>query len=61
MATAPSVIRLRMQGMDSAKVAELVSALVREFEAVLAKGCLLTVKQKETELATSSRSQALNK
>jgi predicted nuclease of predicted toxin-antitoxin system len=47
-AEGPSVIRLRIQGLTSAKVANIVAQLVGRFTMELARGCLVTVKLKKT-------------
>lgn len=48
MATGPSVIRLRLQGLGGDRVAKLVIELAGRFGAELVRGCLLTVKSKKT-------------
>jgi predicted nuclease of predicted toxin-antitoxin system len=48
MATGPSVIRLRLQGLDGDRVANLVADLVGQFAVELGKGRLLTVKRRKT-------------
>ena len=48
MAAGPSVIRLRLQGLNGAKVANLVTSLAAHFAAELGRGCLITVKAGKT-------------
>jgi predicted nuclease of predicted toxin-antitoxin system len=48
MARTPSVIRLRLQGLDGAEVAAHVSKVSVHFAAELAAGCLITVKSNKT-------------
>ena len=43
-ASGPSVIRLRMQGLDAPEVAKLVQDVLGGFDADLRRGCLVTVK-----------------
>ena len=47
-ATGPSTIRLRLQGLDGARVAALVAQLVDRFASQLAEGCLVTAKARKT-------------
>ena len=47
-ASAPSVIRLRLQGLDGADVASRVASVVVRFAGDLAGGCLITVKSNKT-------------
>jgi predicted nuclease of predicted toxin-antitoxin system len=47
-ANGPSVIRLRLQGLDGPKVALLVVNLAEHSEAELARGCMITVKARKT-------------
>src|SRR5262245_61380552 len=47
-ATGPSVIRLRLQGLGSAEIVEVVQRAVTAFEVDLMNGCLLTVKTQKT-------------
>ena len=49
MAAGPSVIRLRLQGVDGARVANLVVDLVGHFAVELGRGCLITVKPRRTK------------
>jgi predicted nuclease of predicted toxin-antitoxin system len=48
MATGPSVIRLRLQGLDGRGVAGSIARVTERFGEELAKGCLITVKPKKT-------------
>ena len=48
MAAGPSVIRLRLQGLDGARVANLVMDIVGQFAAEMRQGCLITVKRRKT-------------
>ena len=48
MASGPSVIRLRLQGLDGRDVAEYVARATARFAAELATGCLITIKPKKT-------------
>lgn len=48
MARGPSVIRLRLQGLDGAAVAGYVANVAGRFAAQLKAGCLITVKSKKT-------------
>jgi predicted nuclease of predicted toxin-antitoxin system len=43
----PSVIRLRLQGLDGAAVAKMVLHVLESFGTSLAEGCLVTVKQRK--------------
>lgn len=47
-ATGPSVIRLRLQGLDGAKVADLIAQVVERFTQELRRGCMITVKPRKT-------------
>jgi predicted nuclease of predicted toxin-antitoxin system len=47
-ASAPSVIRIRMQGLDAIAVAELVQKVIAAFADELAHGSLVTVKANKT-------------
>jgi predicted nuclease of predicted toxin-antitoxin system len=47
-AAAPSVVRLRIQGLDVSKVASLVAQVVGRFASDLTQGCLITVKLRKT-------------
>jgi predicted nuclease of predicted toxin-antitoxin system len=48
LASSPSVIRLRLQGLDGAGVAAFIRKVAGRFSAELGKGCLITVKAKKT-------------
>jgi predicted nuclease of predicted toxin-antitoxin system len=48
MASGPSVIRLRSQGLDGQAVATYVIRTAQRFAAELGQGCLITVKSKKT-------------
>jgi predicted nuclease of predicted toxin-antitoxin system len=43
-ASSPSVIRLRMQGLDGSAVAQLVAAIAREYGPALIRGCMISVR-----------------
>lgn len=47
-ASNPSVIRLRLQGLDGVLVARQITQVGDRFRAELASGCLITVKLKKT-------------
>lgn len=44
-ATAPSVVRLRLQGLDGKAVADLLIPLIARYAAWLTAGCMITVKR----------------
>ena len=44
-ASAPSVIRIRLQGLDGRAVADLVTPIIDRYAAWLATGCMITVKR----------------
>lgn len=46
--SAPSVIRLRIQGLDGRAVASFVRDAVAAYTPQLAAGCLLTIKERKT-------------
>jgi predicted nuclease of predicted toxin-antitoxin system len=46
--TSPSVIRLRLQGLNGEKVAMIVANLARWYQSELSQGCMLTVKVRKT-------------
>jgi predicted nuclease of predicted toxin-antitoxin system len=48
MATGPSVIRLRLQGLDGVRAAHLIMDIVGRFASELSQGCLITVKLRKT-------------
>ena len=48
LASGPSVIRLRLQGLDGRGVAGYIARVTERFGEELAKGCLITVKPKKT-------------
>jgi predicted nuclease of predicted toxin-antitoxin system len=48
MASTPSVIRFRLQGLDGPAVAALVAEIAAHFGVELAGGCLITVKSNKT-------------
>jgi predicted nuclease of predicted toxin-antitoxin system len=48
MAAGPSVIRLRLQGLDGPRVASLLIDIVGQFAVEVRKGCLITVKRRKT-------------
>jgi predicted nuclease of predicted toxin-antitoxin system len=47
-ADGPSVIRLRMQGLNGLAVAELVGKVLADFESELARGSMVTIKANKT-------------
>jgi predicted nuclease of predicted toxin-antitoxin system len=47
-ARAPSVVRLRRQGLDAAAVAETIQRVIAAFSTELARGALVTVKEHKT-------------
>jgi predicted nuclease of predicted toxin-antitoxin system len=47
-ADAPSVIRVRMQGLQAEALATLVQKIVERYRAELSSGCMLTVKKRKT-------------
>ncbi len=47
-ASAPSVIRLRIQGLDALSLVRLISKVLIDFQAELSLGSLLTVKGRKT-------------
>jgi predicted nuclease of predicted toxin-antitoxin system len=46
----PSVIRLRMQGLDGPAVAQLVRVVVGEYGAALIRGCMISVTGRKVRL-----------
>jgi len=48
MASRPSTIRLRLQGLDGAQVAEFVMEVLARFQEELQRGCMITVKPRKT-------------
>jgi predicted nuclease of predicted toxin-antitoxin system len=44
-AAAPSVIRIRLQGLDGKAVAELLKPIISRYAAELTEGCMITVKR----------------
>jgi predicted nuclease of predicted toxin-antitoxin system len=48
MAAGPSVVRLRMQGLDGQKVAAHIIEAVKRFGTELREGCMVTVKERKT-------------
>jgi predicted nuclease of predicted toxin-antitoxin system len=51
-ARAPSVVRLRIQGLNGEAVAGLVQTVLGEFGSELSNGCLISVKAKKTTCHT---------
>ena len=49
-ALSPSVIRLRLQGMDAPAVARLVQTIVRKYGGALIRGCVISVTPKKIRL-----------
>jgi predicted nuclease of predicted toxin-antitoxin system len=49
-ASKPSVIRLRLQGLEGAGVAELVLGILEDHALALAEGCMITVKRRKITL-----------
>ena len=47
-ATAPSVIRIRMQGLDALAVAGLIQRVIADYIEELSRGSLVTVKPNKT-------------
>jgi predicted nuclease of predicted toxin-antitoxin system len=47
-AISPSVIRLRMEGLDSAAVAKIIQGVVNHFQNELTQGSMITVKGNKT-------------
>ena len=47
-ASRPSVIRLRIQGLDGPTVAKLVKAIVSEHGSALLRGCMVSAKARKT-------------
>ena len=47
-AAGPSVVHIRMQGLNGAQIAKLMLEIVRHFAADLQRGCLITVKRRKT-------------
>jgi predicted nuclease of predicted toxin-antitoxin system len=47
-ATAPSVIRIRMQGLDTLAVAGLIQRVIADYIEELSRGSLVTVKPNKT-------------
>lgn len=43
----PSVIRIRMQGLNGSAVTNLLRSVLARYEAELAGGCMLTVKPRK--------------
>ena len=54
-ATKPSVIRIRMQGLQGPAVAELVLQVLAKYRAELVAGCMITVKPRKTTCHLLSR------
>jgi predicted nuclease of predicted toxin-antitoxin system len=51
----PSVIRIRLQGLDGQETASLLHPLVQQYSKELLAGCMLTVKQRKTTCHLLSR------
>jgi predicted nuclease of predicted toxin-antitoxin system len=49
-ASKPSVIRLRLQGLEGAAVAKLVLGILEDHALALAEGCMITVKHHKITL-----------
>ena len=47
-ASKPSVIRIRLQGLNGAAIAKLLLQILDQYKAELATGCMITVKQHKT-------------
>jgi predicted nuclease of predicted toxin-antitoxin system len=47
-ANSPSVIRLRIEGLDAAAVTKIVQAVLDQFKNELTRGAMITVKAKKT-------------
>lgn len=46
-ALGPSVIRLRIQGLNAASLARLLHQVIDQYKAELEAGCMITVKQRK--------------
>lgn len=44
----PSVVRVRMEGMDGAAIAELLHRILEQYTVELRTGCMITVKRHKT-------------
>jgi predicted nuclease of predicted toxin-antitoxin system len=47
-ASGPSIVRLRLQGLNGEQVADLVLGLLRRFAEEIGRGALITVKARKT-------------
>ena len=54
-AAAPSVIRIRLQGLDGRAVADLLTPIIGRYAAWLAAGCMITVKRRKITCHMLSR------
>lgn len=52
---APSVIRIRLQGLDGRALANILSPVLHHYEKELIAGCMITVKQHKTTCHMLSR------
>jgi predicted nuclease of predicted toxin-antitoxin system len=47
-ASKPSVIRIRLQGLNATAIAALMHRILQQYAVELGKGCMITVKQRKT-------------
>jgi|ERR1039458_917341 predicted nuclease of predicted toxin-antitoxin system len=47
-ASKPSVIRIRIEGLNGVAIADLLPRIVQQYGAELAAGCMITVKRRKT-------------